>query len=130
MRYMLANHRIGQSMIAGAGLGAFTMVDIPARACLGRYEGRVLGEEEIEHSSSAYLLERRRSDGKKEVVDADEVHGNWLRFLNQNNPGCGGNNVYITEAGYFKTSKPVKAGQELYVHYGPDYWPEGVVGSQ
>jgi hypothetical protein len=119
---MCTSHIIGPSTVVGAGDGVFTTVDIPKKANIGRYGGRLLDECEAQFSKSVYLLERRRM-GKKgfEVVDGAPPHGNWLGKINQNKKGAR-NNLRINQYGFYKTTRQIKAGEELFVNYGPAYW--------
>jgi hypothetical protein len=120
MRY---NHFVSSSRIPDAGRGAYTCAKIPAGAYLGRYEGRVLTQEEAAVSTSSYLLHRRNIDlNRWEVIDAsDPEQSNWLRYINAAN-NEEDNNVRITQTGNFVTIRAVPAGAELLVSYGGHYW--------
>ncbi len=122
--------QIKKSMIPGAGNGVFAKVDFPKDETLGPYTGRFISEEEHIQLSIKnewqYLMGlddcvTKHSNGYK-VIDGRE--GSVMTIINYA-PKEFQNVKYhkICEPPFVQivTIRPVKAGEELYVDYGPDY---------
>ena len=126
------------------GLGAFAQRDLPAGAYLGRYTGRLYSADGAlaalnnGDTSGNYFatLQNAPGDGPL-VIDAEdyEISG-WPRFINHSLrrqncrntelglPLVDGVDVRIPLGLYVQTIRDIKAGEELLVDYGPEYWTD------
>jgi SET domain-containing protein len=120
---------IKQSCIPGAGLGLFAIADIPKDTIIDIYHGKRLTKKEygdIDGEKTMYIMEINRNL----YIDAS-IDGGIISFTNDarglnRTPGVR-NNCYfeLAEDGkemYMKTSKNIKAGNELFTFYGTSYW--------
>jgi hypothetical protein len=126
-----------------AGLGAFATEDMAVGETLGRYAGEWLTRAQLDaryggdDAVAPYALTlmccdardcgRRQSRGvhapHRVIVDAaDERMGNWTRYVNDGPHSGRPANVSFNSQGYLVVVQPIRAGDELYVDYGPEYW--------
>ena len=103
---------------ASAGRGLFALEDIPAKTCVLEYFGKELTEEEKYTSNSKYLFEVN----SKITIDG-YFPGNKARFINF---ACEPNVEFDIHKNkiYVVTIKKVKAGEELSIDYGQEYYDE------
>lgn len=107
---------IKESSIEGAGLGCFTVFAIECNQVIGRYVGLHRTSKEIDElygdSLAAYVLE----------VDNGFIDGierkHFTNYINHSEIA----NVEFLSDGYVKSIKRIKAGDELFVNYGPTYF--------
>ncbi|MBP9887382.1 MAG: SET domain-containing protein [Leptospiraceae bacterium] len=119
-----------KSKIPGAGKGVFAKVDLPMGEVLGPYTGRFISE--AEHIKLAQKGEWQYLMGLEDCVSKytngftviDGRYGSIMTIINYA-PKEFQNVRYhkICEPPFVQivTTKPIKAGAELYVDYGPDY---------
>ncbi|KAL4065492.1 hypothetical protein V8B97DRAFT_1875329 [Scleroderma yunnanense] len=122
--------------IGSHGLGAFATHDIAPNVCIGTYAGHIMSNSTAEltgqaslditrHNLRNYLFEFVHG---AEIFDAARV-GNGTRFLNHRSGGAdniGAKNMLVNgehQIGFFAL-KRVKAGEELFLDYGENYWNE------
>jgi len=111
--------------------GAFARRDLPAGYILDKFYAGVIISSNMSSTnfmnvlaeeSQYYSSGRFESDAGDDVVDA-EFFGNEIRYINDYRNRSSSWNVVTSpdfEDGY-SVWKPIKAGEELLVDYGPDY---------
>ncbi|KAH7882676.1 hypothetical protein F5I97DRAFT_300386 [Phlebopus sp. FC_14] len=115
------------------GLGAFAVQDMNANEYIGTYVGEILSNEAAQLTDAItkynlrnYLFEFSSENSNTEIFDAAYV-GNATRFLNHGEgekENVEASNILVNgehQIGLF-TKKKVKAGTELLLHYGENYW--------
>lgn len=117
--------RVAPSTIVGAGKGVFAVVDLPAKRVLGWYRGVLLTQAQFDAlygpAPPTYVLDV----GRGKYVDAvDTAHRNWTAMVNDARGTGRRPNCVFTAAGSVKTTRPIKAGEELFISYGAGYWEE------
>lgn len=138
--YIPKGLRLDNSKIKGAGLGVFTDRALPEGHDLGKYKGiRITPEEYAKiNRDMLYVWEINDFYGNKErpagqkfdptkaigYIDGEiKRHSNYLRYLNHPTKKSE-ENVRAKQFGkdvHYLTTRPVKAGEELMVNYGPSY---------
>lgn len=122
---------LGKSKIRGAGNGVYAKRDLKAGKKLGLYTGEILTEEDASlRTDRTYYFRIMHRDGGSHIVDAlDNSHANIIKFINgvktsqqKKKQNCV--SYQYKEAIYYKTTREVKAGEELLVDYGDNYWVE------
>lgn len=123
---------LGKSKIRGAGYGVFAKRDIKAGTKLGLYAGEVISEEEakLREDRTYFFRVNHGSSGGSHIVDArDNTYANIMKFINgvksarqKKKQNCV--SYQYKSAIYYKTSCDIKAGEELLLDYGDDYWGE------
>lgn len=121
--------KLSKSTIDNAGLGCFTLCDIP-RGTYGKYIG-IRYEIERENGDYTWVInEYNLTTGKtisnKPVCYIDSIkpkYGNWTRYVN-----CGltddDNNIDTFQSFdklYYKANRDIFAGEELFTDYGIEY---------
>lgn len=116
------------SSITGAGNGVYTLKDINRGDDLGYYIGEVLTENEFENRYAKdgygeYVLRipDKNAEGKFIIIDAKN-HYNWVSRVNAPKGTKKRKNIYWDNEGRVYASRNIKAGEELFVDYGNDYW--------
>lgn len=123
-----------KSTLPGAGLGLFAAQDLPADFELGQYVGAV-GRGTVWQSVGAYTWEitpqRPRVDGEMLWIDGERYGTglendtpNNLRYVNCANETTDINTEMFQrgEGVFYRTTKPIKQGEEFLMTYGPFYW--------
>lgn len=108
------------------GIGVFTKQSIPAGTILGLYHGIVRPYDQLTPAQKRYsnFLFKHPQHGEL-YVDASDS-GNWTRFLNHScDPNC--TFARALRCGYMRviyvrTQRPIRAGEQLFVDYGRDYF--------
>lgn len=112
------------SPLTTKGYGIRAKRDIMAGMFLGYYEG-LYAPTSFARSDGRYTISTMDFDGTMAgIVDAENmVFSNWTRFINDGTEerlNCT-YHLHNHRAMVFAT-KPIKAGEELVVSYGPQYW--------
>lgn len=117
---------LGESRIAGAGIGLFAAEDIKRGHLIVHVTGPRITIKEIEesHSENDYLLELNDGTG-----DCIEVQGD-ARFANDakgrtSTPGIVNNALFRSaddHSMYLEATRAIKSGEEILVNYGKGYW--------
>lgn len=120
--------RIKPSTIPAAGRGLFACRDIRAETIIGEYRGR-----RITTLRAVYALKDDRCvfpialpDRKRLWIDGN-VPSNYLRFVNGARTSAEQERINVEAYQYasvlkFRTTRPVRAGEELILDYGAEYW--------
>jgi len=123
---------IKPSNIKGAGNGLFARVALASKYRLPvPYRGRRLDKNQVHRlrdGSYLFFLKEAASSGGCAGIDARKVFkDNPLRYCNgaRTPAQMKGVNVRASQRGkdiYFFTKRRIKAGEELLIDYGPQYW--------
>lgn len=138
--YIPKGYELKNSNIPGAGLGIYCTMDLPKGHNMGPYKGRWLSPEEYQKTNKELhyvweIYDYRGNPNRKpgEKYDPNRAIGyrdaqnktqsNFLRYLNhpRNDAEENVEAKQIKDNIHYFTKKPVKAGEELMVNYGPDY---------
>lgn len=117
---------IRKSNIPNAGMGAFAKENISKGKKLGHYAGKILTKEQYKKlPDKDYVFELILPQGKL-FIDAKN-NGNWTRYVNgaKTKEQKKYINVDAKQIGfniYYIAIKNIKAGDELIIDYGTDYW--------
>lgn len=116
------------SNIPGAGTGVFAKTNIPANTELGYYRGEHLSAEEFEKKfgdvglgTYVLTLDDPEDSSKKMYVDGLKK-GNWTSRINSPKGTLNKANIVFYTDGRVVSRRNIKAGEELFVGYGPKYW--------
>mmetsp|Transcript_25481 Transcript_25481/g.73134 ORF Transcript_25481/g.73134 Transcript_25481/m.73134 type:complete len:290 (+) Transcript_25481:129-998(+) len=143
---------VRNSSIQGAGQGLFAAAPIDRGSVLPPYQGLILNNADltrVEYAGSEmnFVWCPRSRDVLSQGRDNDAEAGSYLleptfcvdgELLVQGNPArfvngarteaqCSDVNMEICELGnvaYFRTTKDIAPDSELFVNYGPRYWPD------
>src|SRR5690348_7740538 len=116
-----------KSRLPGAGKGLFTKEPIPKGTVIVEYKGRVTTWDEIKHEDgrNGYLY----YVNSKNVINAKPYVKSFGRYANDamgrvRVNGLRNNSEYIekNKRCYIKATKNIKAGEEIFVGYGREYW--------
>ena len=120
------NWSIKKSKVPAAGKGLYSRIAIPKNKILGECYGKRYSAEDYRNSNVDPMYVWRANDGT--YVDAMPiVRGNPLRYVNapQNIQQADWvNTKVVMKYGkvYYKTTKKIKPGEELWVDYGGGYF--------
>ncbi|KAF1836189.1 SET domain-containing protein, partial [Decorospora gaudefroyi] len=109
------------------GIGAISRTALPADTVIGEYNGEVLPLcSRFPKDSGTYLFNVEREEDGEAVAYLDSLRvGSWTRFINHS---CRPNVVFeMMRVGremrvVIVTVRKVRVGEEVLVHYGPEYW--------
>lgn len=116
-----------KSGLPGAGKGLFTKKDIPKGTVIVEYKGTIHTWDEIKHEDgkNGYLY----YVNSKRVINAKPLTKTFGRYANDARgrvrvEGLRNNAEYIEKHKrcYIKSTKKIKAGGEIFVGYGREYW--------
>jgi len=116
------------SSVPGAGTGVFTKNDILANTDLGYYRGEHLTNEEFNKKFSdsglgTYVLTLNDpSDSNTKFYVDGLKKGNWTSRINSPKGTMNKANIVFYTDGRVVSKRNIKAGEELFVGYGPKYW--------
>lgn len=127
---LLAGLAVKKSGLPGAGDGLYAHRAFPARSFVSKYTGERLTPAEVNarypgDAVAPYVLQV----GRNRFVDARATNSGPARYANdcrapdRRARRCQGNNTQFRRNGDLATmSRPVRAGDELFVSYGREYW--------
>lgn len=125
---LLEKHlRIKKSTLPGAGKGLFTKIDIPKGTRIVEYKGRIQPWREVKDQDgiNGYLMYINRNV----VINALPAVKALGRYANDARglvrvAGIRNNSESISEGNrcYIDATRNLKAGEEIFVHYGREYW--------
>jgi hypothetical protein len=106
------------------GVATYAGSTFKAHQVLGEYLGEITPPKDTDGS---YVFGIENHIAKRAMFNIDSMRlGNWTRFINHScNPNATfavvrvGNRVRVI----IRTLKGIKAGTEITVHYGEEYWP-------
>ena len=116
---------IKKSTLPQAGKGAFTNIYLPKGTVLGEYRGKKLTKKQYNSlNDQSYVWELSSPKGVF-YIDAKPIKkNNWLRYLNDSRKSSKNNVEEYQYRGkvFYRTTKNIKPGSELFVYYGEDYF--------
>ena len=127
MAYLEKHLYLKKSQLPRAGKGLFTKVDIPKGTVIVEYKGRVTTWDAIKHEDgkNGYLY----YVNSKRVINAKPLVKTFGRYANDaagrvRVKGLRNNSEYIEKKKrcYIKSTRKIKAGEEIFVGYGREYW--------
>ena len=125
--------KIMTSKIPGAGLGLFLLEDVKKGAFVARYSGEAITHAENETRSGHYRIKI----SSNLYLDAEQRHHFEGRYINDGKRA--GRRINVRFAAGYRTNtcsvtnlrwirifatRDMKAGAELYLDYGGDYWQD------
>lgn len=119
---------IRKSTIPGGGYGVFSKQAIPSGTDLGYYRGEILSEAEHtkRHTKKGYgeyvLIVIDMDNGEDKLYVDGKVHSNWVSRVNAPKGTGKRANMYWDTHGHVFACRNIRAGEELFVNYGPAYW--------
>jgi SET domain-containing protein len=121
---------VKESTIPNSGKGLFTLVDIPRYKQIVEYAGKEISREKIKELKSKGKFNGVRSDYLIELSDGRIVDvynsKSVAKYANDAEFGGGKNNSKIQEYEdgkiWLVSTKKIKAGEEIFCSYGPEYW--------
>ena len=128
MAYLEKYLEVKESTLPGAGKGLFTKIDIPKGTWIVEYQGEILTWKEVEKMAdyrNGYVFFVFHTH----VIDAWKYKKKVARYANDARglvriKGINNNceyHVYKRRC-YIKAIRNIKAGSELFVDYGREYW--------
>lgn len=124
---LLEKHlEIKESGIPGAGKGLFTNVFIAKGTRITEYKGRITTWKEVQNDDSNFYI---FFVTQKHVIDASKHKKALARYINDAKgltrvKGVTNNTEFIKDKYrvFVEATKDIKAGSELCVGYGKEYW--------
>ena len=124
---------IKNSTVKSAGKGVFAKTLIPKGKRLCSYEGELLSEQEFDkRSDTSYVFEvQKKVSGKYKLFYIDarkKKYSNWARYVNgvktpfQKKKNLNVRAYQYNEKIFYKTTRNIKEGEELFIDYGDSYW--------
>lgn len=118
--------KVKKSTIPKAGKGAFATENFHKGEVIGKYTGERISKkvfEQMDNSRRVYVLEVIKGN-RKFLIDAyDPEKSGWPRYINHY-PKNSKPNVEFLEDGRISVIRHIKAGEELFIDYGDQYWVE------
>lgn len=115
------------SQIPKAGLGLYTLVDIKKDVYIVEYKGAITTWAAADHQDGDnpfifYINEEHVIDGSKDATSKSK-YANDARGLTRVE-GLRNNATFIEDGVrvFIQATRNIKAGSEILVNYGPDYW--------
>ena len=123
--------KIKESVIPGAGMGAFSHSFIPKGTRIGPYTGEIINLDEVDGETDTSYMWEIVVDGKRQYVDGkNEKSATWMRFVNCARNVNEQNLVAYQYLGqiYYRTFRDIDPNMELLVWYGEEYAEELGIG--
>ena len=120
---------VKKSTIPNSGKGLFTKRDVKKGERIVEYLGEIITEAELDRRAEKDIYGYAFFISKKKCVDAYYTPNELARYANDAKgitriPGVNNNCVYEIwkNRGWIKAEKNIKAGDEIFVSYGHEYW--------
>ncbi|MCW3084349.1 MAG: hypothetical protein JWP12_1715 [Bacteroidetes bacterium] len=120
---------VKKSTIPNSGKGLFTKRDVKKGERIVEYLGEVITEAELDIRAEKDIYGYAFYISKKKCVDAYYTPDELARYANDAKgitriPGLNNNCSYEIwkNRGWIKAEKNIKAGDEIFVSYGHEYW--------
>jgi hypothetical protein len=117
-------YTIATSTIPNAGNGAFANIFLKKGTVLGNYKGKRLSKQQYDRlKDQSYVWELSSRYGPIYIDGKNPKVSNWLRFLNDSRDRRLNVEPYQYRGDiYYRTTKNIKPGEELFISYGDEYW--------
>lgn len=120
---------VKKSTIPGSGKGLFTKRDIKKGERIIEYLGEIVTEAELDRRAENDIYGYAFYISKRKCIDAYYTPDELARYANDAKgltkiKGINNNCCYVVykNSGWIKAEKNIKAGAELFVSYGAEYW--------
>ena len=122
---------VKKSILPDAGKGLFTKRDIKKGERFIEYLGEVVTEAELDRRAEKDIFGYAFYISKKKCIDAFYTPNELARYANDARglnkiKGVKNNACYVVykNSGWIKAEKNIKAGEEIFVSYGAEYWKD------
>jgi SET domain-containing protein len=122
---------VKKSKIPGAGKGLFTKRDIKKGERIVEYLGEIVTEAELNRRADKDIYGYSFYISKKKCIDAYYTPDELARYANDAKgltkvKGITNNCAYVIykNSGWISAEKNIKAGEEIFVSYGAEYWKD------
>jgi len=122
---------VKKSSLPDAGKGLFTKRDIKKGERFIEYLGEVVTEAELDCRAEKDIFGYAFYISKKKCIDAFYTPNELARYANDARglnkiKGVKNNACYVVykNSGWIKAEKNIKAGEEIFVSYGAEYWKD------
>lgn len=122
---------VKKSSLPDAGKGLFTKRDIKKGERFIEYLGEVVTEAELDRRAEKDIFGYAFYISKKKCIDAFYTPNELARYANDARglnkiKGVKNNACYVVykNSGWIKAEKNIKAGKEIFVSYGAEYWKD------
>ena len=126
---MCSDLLVKKSTIPGSGKGLFTKRDIKKGERIIEYLGEIVTEVELDRRAENDIYGYAFYISKRKCIDAYYTPDELARYANDAKgltkiKGITNNCCYVVykNSGWIKAEKNIKAGAELFVSYGAEYW--------
>lgn len=126
---MYSDLLVKKSTIPGSGKGLFTKRDIKKGERIIEYLGEIVTEVELDRRAENDIYGYAFYISKRKCIDAYYTPDELARYANDAKgltkiKGITNNCCYVVykNSGWIKAEKNIKAGAELFVSYGAEYW--------
>lgn len=126
---MCSDLLVKKSTIPGSGKGLFTKRDIKKGERIIEYLGEIVTEAELDRRAENDIYGYAFYISKRKCIDAYYTPDELARYANDAKgltkiKGITNNCCYVVykNSGWIKAEKNIKAGAELFVSYGAEYW--------
>ena len=93
---------------------------------IGDYKGKILTKKQYDklpEEQADYVWEISTPKGPMYIDAKSKKHSNWLRYLNDSKDFRINVEPYqYKQQLYYRTTKNIRPGTELFVSYGDEYW--------
>ncbi len=120
---------VKKSTLPGAGKGLFTKKDIKKGERIIEYLGEIITEAELDRRAEKDIFGYAFFISKRKCIDAYYTPDELARYANDARglkriKGLRNNSCYdvYKNSGWIKAEKNIRAGEEIFVSYGAQYW--------
>lgn len=122
---------VKRSKLPKAGKGLFTKRDIKKGERFVEYLGEIVTEAELDRRAEKDIYGYAFYISKKKCIDAFYTPNELARYANDAKglnkvKGLNNNCSYLVykNSGWIEAEKNIKAGEEIFVSYGAEYWKD------
>lgn len=128
---MYENFEVKKSQIPGAGKGLYTKVDFKKGERIIEYLGEIITEAELDKRAEKDIFGYAFFINKRRCIDAYYTPEALARYANDAKgltrvKGLKNNCCYSIwkNRGWIEAERNIKAGEEIFVGYGAEYWKD------